>query len=271
MLLELTNKEQELQGLGVKVTLKEIADKYDKNHNHLKRDFNLMVSRLNEEEINLTKFGHIDFTDKRNRKQETIEMDFITTIWFIAKFDESLRLKIVLYAVNKFKEEKTLELEHTHKLLEDKDKLLEDNAKLLENTNKEVNQLKEEVEQLKEQVKKKQQRFRDYGIESHATVSRFLEEIGEFNYKNRDKLFALLVTKNIIEYEKVCNLKSKIIDFKVGKEVSVKSGKGKVKVKVYDKDKLSKIWKENKHKDLSLLNCFSLLFPNTINIKPNEE
>ena len=257
MLLELTNKEKELQGLGVKVTLKEIADKYDKNHNHLKRDFNLMVSRLNEEEINLTKFGHIDFTDKRNRKQETIEMDFITTIWFIAKFDESLRLKIVLYAVNKFKEEKNLELEQ-------KDKLLED-------TNKEINQLKEEVEQLKEQVKKKQQRFRDYGIESHATVSRFLEEIGEFNYKNRDKLFALLVTKNIIEYEKVCNLKSKIIDFKVGKEVSVKSGKGKVKVKVYDKDKLSKIWKENKHKDLSLLNCFSLLFPNTINIKPNEE
>ena len=257
MLLELTNKEQELQGLGVKVTLKEIADKYDKNHNHLKRDFNLMVSRLNEEEINLTKFGHIDFTDKRNRKQETIEMDFVTTIWFIAKFDESLRLKIVLYAVNKFKEEKNLELEQ-------KDKLLED-------TNKEINQLKEENEKLKEQVKKKQQRFRDYGIESHATVSRFLEEIGEFNYKNRDKLFALLVTKNIIEYEKVCNLKSKIIDFKVGKEVSVKSGKGKVKVKVYDKDKLSKIWKENKHKDLSLLNCFSLLFPNTINIKPNEE
>jgi hypothetical protein len=264
MLLELTNKEKELQGLGVKVTLKEIADKYDKNHNHLKRDFNLMVSRLSEEEKDLTKFGQISYLDSYNRKQETIEMDFVTTIWFIAKFDESLRLKIVLYAVNKFKEEKNLELEQKDKLLEDKDKLLE-------NTNKEINQLKEEVEQLKEQVKKKQQRFNDYGIKDYATVSRFLEEIGEFNYKNRDKLFALLVTKNIIEYEKVCNLKSKIIDFKVGKEVSVKSGKGKVKVKVYDKDKLSKIWKENKHKDLSLLNCFSLLFPNTINIKPNEE
>jgi septal ring factor EnvC (AmiA/AmiB activator) len=257
MLLELTNKEQELQGLGVKVTLKEIANKYSLRHDNLKRDFKLLTSRLNEEERNLLKFEEIDFTDKRNRKQETIEMDFVTTIWFIAKFDESLRLKIVLYAVNKFKEEKNLELEQ-------KDKLLED-------TNKEINQLKEENEKLKEQVKKKKQRFRDYGIESHATVSRFLEEIGEFNYKNRDKLFALLVTKNIIEYEKVCNLKSKIIDFKVGKEVSVKSGKGKVKVKVYDKDKLSKIWKENKHKDLSLLNCFSLLFPNTINIKPNEE
>ena len=264
MLLELTNKEKELQGLGVKVTLKEIADKYGKNHNHLKRDFNLMVSRLSEEEKDLTKFGQISYLDSYNREQETIEMDFVTTIWFIAKFDESLRLKIVLYAVNKFKEEKNLELEHTHKLLEDKDKLLE-------NTNKENSQLKEEVEKLKEQVKKKQQRFNDYGIKDYATVSRFLEEIGEFNYKNRDKLFALLVTKNIIEYEKVCNLKSKIIDFKVGKEVSVKSGKGKVKVKVYDKDKLSKIWKENKHKDLSLLNCFSLLFPNTINIKPNEE
>jgi hypothetical protein len=257
MLLELTNKEKELQGLGVKVTLKEIADKYGKNHNHLKRDFNLMVSRLSEEELTVTNFGHREFKTTKGNTYETIEMDFVTTIWFIAKFDESLRLKIVLYAVNKFKEEKNLELEQ-------KDKLLED-------TNKEINQLKEENEKLKEQVKKKKQRFRDYGIESHATVSRFLEEIGEFNYKNRDKLFALLVTKNIIEYEKVCNLKSKIIDFKVGKEVSVKSGKGKVKVKVYDKDKLSKIWKENKHKDLSLLNCFSLLFPNTINIKPNEE
>ena len=51
MLLELTNKEQELQGLGVKVTLKEIADKYGKEHKNLKRDFNLMISRLNEEEL----------------------------------------------------------------------------------------------------------------------------------------------------------------------------------------------------------------------------
>jgi hypothetical protein len=233
MLLELTNKEQELQGLGVKVTLKEIADKYDKNHYHLKRDFNLMVSRLSEEEINLTKFGDIDFTDKRNRKQETIEMDFVTTIWFIAKFDESLRLKIVLYAVNKFKEEKTLELEQ-------KDKLLE-------STNKEVNQLKEENEKLKEQVKKKQQRFNDYNIKDYATISRFLEEIEEFNYKNRDKLFYILTLNNIITYEKICHFKSKIIDDEVGKLMSVKHNDNQRFIEMFEKGKLYELWNNYKH------------------------
>ena len=58
MLLELTNKEKELQGLGVKVTLKEIADKYSLRHHNLKRDFKLLTSRLNEEELAVINYDY---------------------------------------------------------------------------------------------------------------------------------------------------------------------------------------------------------------------
>jgi len=149
--------------------------------------------------------------------------------------------------------------------------LMQEKEKLLEDKDKEMNKLKEKVKNLEVEVKEKKQRFRDYGIEDYATVSRFLEEIEEFNYKNRDKLFALLTKLGVIKYEKVCHLKSSINDFNIGQEVKIKSNKTKRKIRVYDKEILSKIWKENKHKDLSLKSYLDIEFADVVNLKTIEE
>ena len=130
-MFDLTQQELAIQEAGAIFTLKEVADKYKKEHRNLKRDFKEMVSTLNEKEVSLLKFEQSKFIAKTGRNTikeiDTYKLDFKTLIWFIAKFDHSLRLKIVNYAFDKLQqdyikaiEEKTKE---TNKLIKQINKL----------------------------------------------------------------------------------------------------------------------------------------------------
>ena len=140
-------------------------------------------------------------------------------------------------------QEKEKLLKEQSKLLEDKNKLLENKEKLLEDKDKENNQLKEKVEKLKVEVKKKKQRFNDYGMKDHATVSRFLEEIGEFSYKNRDKLFTILFNEGVIYYIKQTTFKSILNkDNPIGTYAPLKYDNSSTQINVFNKKELYRLW-----------------------------
>ena len=124
-MFDLTQQETTIAELAkdISFTLKEVADKYGKRHDHLMRDFKVMVSTLNEKEVSLPKFGESKFIAKTGNNTDkeftTISMDFKTLIWFIAKFDHALRLQIVNYAFDKLQEDYNKELEVKSKELQE--------------------------------------------------------------------------------------------------------------------------------------------------------
>ncbi len=109
-LIKLTESEQYLQDANFTMTLKDVADTYNKKHFHMVRDFNVMISKLNEENLNASKFGWVDYIDEKGETRQTVEMDLKTLVWFIAKFDENIRMQVVNFAFSKYQEEQEQKL-----------------------------------------------------------------------------------------------------------------------------------------------------------------
>jgi len=115
-LIKLTSTEKFLQDSGLKLTLKEVANKYDIRHDNAMRDFKKMVATLSDDELNLLHFEIVKYTDKKGELRPTIEMDFRTTIFFVTKFDHNKRLNVINYAMSKVSEDTEKE---TQKLLKE--------------------------------------------------------------------------------------------------------------------------------------------------------
>jgi len=81
-------------------TLKMFADESNKRHDNVKRDFNKMIDSLSEAEQHLLKFEEVVYESKGGdgaiRKYETYSMDKRTALLFASKFNDSLRLKLIL-------------------------------------------------------------------------------------------------------------------------------------------------------------------------------
>jgi hypothetical protein len=107
-LITLNPTEQFLQNTNTRVTLKEVADTYNKENFNLVNDFNKMVSTLSEESFNGLNFQGVNYTDKKGEVRKTIEMDMKTLVWFISKFDHEKRYQIVNFAFEKLEESKRL-------------------------------------------------------------------------------------------------------------------------------------------------------------------
>lgn len=118
-LIRLTPTEQFLANTDMTITLKEIADKYNKRHNDLKSVFNLAVSKLSEENL-----GYVSVVPKKieiktgKGRVETINtfaLDIRTMLWLITKFDHNLRFHVVNYAFEKLEKEKLIALKEAKK------------------------------------------------------------------------------------------------------------------------------------------------------------
>lgn len=105
-LIKLNPTEQFLANTNLTMTLKDVADKYGKRHDNLTRDFKRMVAELSDENLDALNFEVTSYIDKSNKSQTTIQLGLKTLVWFIAKFDHNLRLKVVEFAFEKLEEEK---------------------------------------------------------------------------------------------------------------------------------------------------------------------
>ena len=104
-LVELTSTEMFLQESGISMTLNDIANKYEKRHSNLKRDFFEAYSKLTETNIDMLRFEQTSYIDSSNRKQQTLALPIHTLVWFISKFDENLRADIINYAFTRLQDE----------------------------------------------------------------------------------------------------------------------------------------------------------------------
>lgn len=114
-LIKLSPTEQFLANTNMSITLKEIADKYNIVHKNSLRDFKKMVLSLKDDEIDRLKFEPISFKDQYNRDQTTLKLDLKTMLWFMSKFDHSLRLQFIDYAFEKLEKEKALAVNEAKK------------------------------------------------------------------------------------------------------------------------------------------------------------
>ncbi len=121
-LIELTTVEQSLQDSGVSMTLKDIADKYGKRHADLNRSFSKMVDKVGAD-VALCNYSYREFTTSEGNSYKTVEMDLKTLVWFIAKFDDKLRLQVINYAFEKLEEDHIKLKESADKLLLAKDRV----------------------------------------------------------------------------------------------------------------------------------------------------
>ena len=115
-LIALNPTEQFLQNSNITMTLKDVSDKYKKRHSHLTRDLKKMIAELSDEELASTNFGQCFYYDDNNVKRMTFELDLKTLVWFIAKFDHSLRLQVINFAFEKLEESKKLAVKEAKKL-----------------------------------------------------------------------------------------------------------------------------------------------------------
>ena len=105
-LIELNETEQFLQDSGVRVTLKQVADKYGKEHFNLMNDFKRMITSLTDLELATLNFQDRKFKTVEGNLYFTFELDLKSLVWFVTKFDHSKRLQVVNFAFEKLKEEK---------------------------------------------------------------------------------------------------------------------------------------------------------------------
>ncbi len=105
-LIELNATEKFLAKQGVTITLKEVADEYNKKNSNLMRDFKKMIASLNDDELAALRFEGSSYIGEDSTVRPTFNLDLKTMLWFMTKFDHSLRLKVINYAFNKLEEEK---------------------------------------------------------------------------------------------------------------------------------------------------------------------
>jgi len=109
-LIKLNQTEQFLANQNVTMTLKEIADRYGKENYNLVRDFNKMISTLDEDRLAALNFQGSSYIGKDNTRRPTIVLDLKTLVWFVSKFDHKIRLDIVNYVFGKLEKEKEEEI-----------------------------------------------------------------------------------------------------------------------------------------------------------------
>ena len=85
-LIELTSTEKFLQDSGFRMTLKEVADTYNKKHYNMVRDFHKMIAEVSEDNLASLKYEGSSYIGRDNREVQTISMAMQTMVWFIAKF-----------------------------------------------------------------------------------------------------------------------------------------------------------------------------------------
>jgi hypothetical protein len=107
-LITLNPTEQFLANQNITMTLKDVADKYNVEHKNATRDFKKMVTSLSDDELDTLNFELTSYIDNSNRKQSTFTLDLKTMLWFMTKFDHSLRLQVINFAFEKLEKEKTL-------------------------------------------------------------------------------------------------------------------------------------------------------------------
>lgn len=111
-LITLNPTEQFLANTNMTMTLKDVADRYDKRHSDLKSTFNLAVSKLSDENI-----GYVQVVPKKVEVKtgkgkveviNTFTLDLRTMLWLMTKFDENMRMNVINFAFEKLQQEKTL-------------------------------------------------------------------------------------------------------------------------------------------------------------------
>ena len=103
-------------------TLKMFADATNKRHDNVKRDFHKMIDNLSEAEHHLLHYEEMVYESKGGdgaiRKYETYSMDKRTALLFASKFNDSLRLKLLMII-----EDQTEQLiKYQQKLIEEQQK-----------------------------------------------------------------------------------------------------------------------------------------------------
>lgn len=87
---------KELTNLDSDYTLKMFADETNKRHDNIKRDFNNMISNLSDDLLTSLKFEERKFKTSGGNTYTTISMDKRTALLFASKFNDNLRLKLIL-------------------------------------------------------------------------------------------------------------------------------------------------------------------------------
>ena len=104
-LMKLTPAEQFLANTNMTITLKEIADRYNKRHRNLKSTFNLALSKLSEENYASIRVAPITIPVKSGTgkvgKLDSFILDIKTMLWLMTKFDENMRMESPKPAQNK--------------------------------------------------------------------------------------------------------------------------------------------------------------------------
>ncbi|MDA3970261.1 MAG: Rha family transcriptional regulator [Desulfobulbaceae bacterium] len=75
-----------------KMTSLEISELTDKQHNHVLRD---IKSLIDQEAINESSFGLVDYRDKKNEKRPLYELDFQATMTLITGYDAKRRSQVI--------------------------------------------------------------------------------------------------------------------------------------------------------------------------------
>jgi hypothetical protein len=99
-LIKLTGKE--IAVAHIELTLYDIAKRFKRDHSKMIKSFEEDVNKLTPAERTSLNFGEMIIDTKRGKgakvKIATYTMNVKTAVWFAARFDASLRLKIVDYA-----------------------------------------------------------------------------------------------------------------------------------------------------------------------------
>lgn len=76
-----------------KMTSLEIAEKTGKKHHHLLRDIKKM--EISWHNINQTKFGLVEYTDKKGEQRPMYELNMFECLYIATKFNDEARAKLV--------------------------------------------------------------------------------------------------------------------------------------------------------------------------------
>jgi len=99
-LIKLTG--QEIAVAHIELTLYDIAKKFGRDHSKMVKAFEEDIKKLTPGELSTLQIGEMIIDTKRGKgakvKIATYKVDVKTAVWFAARFDPSLRLKVVNYA-----------------------------------------------------------------------------------------------------------------------------------------------------------------------------
>jgi len=117
-LIKLNETEQFIANTGLTMTLKDIADYVGKEHKNVSRDFKKMLADLSDDEINQLKFELVEYSDKKGEMRPTFNMDLKTMLLVMTKYNTSLRLQVINFALEKLEKKKEEEIKQVKAMAE---------------------------------------------------------------------------------------------------------------------------------------------------------